>query len=315
MIALPLQMRYIPTIAATAAFSAVFTCSVFADTFSVADEDDYWGRWSDKYYTNHTRLAYTLGGDNGEEGAYFFTFGQEMYSPKDHVAPAAPPNDHPYAGFIYVSAGRSLWEDNIMFSTELQVGAVGRASMAHGIQRDFHHLIGEETLNGWDSQVPNQPGINLLGEVRTRFVLAGEMESGWGSDLICRGFAELGTVRTMLSAGAQLRFGYNLPKNFGYTPMRQSTAVAIQSKVDSIYAFWDFEGDAMIYDVTLGGELLRHFDTDIQPYPFAFQSSIGIEIIYGHWTLTIYQSFRTKDFSEADHTFSAWGGVKISFSF
>ncbi len=309
-------MRNFPVIFAVGVLLCATVGTLSADTFSIEDENDFWGMWSDKYYTNHTRFAYTYDSEDVQGRAYFFSFGQEMYAPRHGSAHPAPKNDHPYAGFLYASAGCATWEDDTLLSAEVQLGVVGPASMAHGVQRDFHHMIGEDRLEGWDSQVKNQLGANLICEMRERFVLIGEMESGWAGDMICRGVMELGTVRTLLSAGSQLRFGYDLPKNFGFVPMRQSTSVAIEAKTPkSVYAFWDFQGDAIIYDVTLGGELLRDFDTDIDPYPFAFQSSIGIEAIFGGWTLTIYQSFRTHDFHQADHTFSAWGGFKISYSF
>ncbi len=301
--------------------TTIFTLSgtAFADAFSLVTDNDFFGGWSDKYYTNHTRFSYTLNGDFDEsdyDGALYFSFGQEMYAPKDRYAAPPPIKDHPYAGFLYLSVGRADWDENFLLSIEGQIGVVGPSAMAHGVQDVYHDLIHVKKLSGWEYQVQNQLGANFLSESRFRTLFAGTLENGFAADLISRGFFELGTVRTLISGGTQLRFGYNLPANFGVSPMRQSTSVIIPTKQPfAAYAFWDFQGDIVVYDVTLGGQFLRHFDyADIEKRTFVFQSTVGFEIVYGSWTFTFYQSFRTRDFYSQDHTFSAWGGIKFSYS-
>lgn len=287
-----------------------------ADTFSAWDENDFWGHWSDKYYTNHTRFAYTHDSEGTPETHYFFSFGQEMYTPADMISYTAPANDHPYAGFLYVSAGIAQNTDDVLRSVELQVGVVGPSSMAHGCQREYHKLIHEIYPNGWDSQIKDQAGINLLSETRMRQVLSGRLGEGYASDLIMRGFFSLGTVRTQLSGGMQIRHGINLPRDFGFATMRQSTSLVLKPEVPaSLYVFADFQADLNIYDVTLGGELLRESHSDIYAYPLSAEFTVGIAAVYGNWSAMLFQSFRSRDFSSADKHFFAFGGIRLSYSF
>lgn len=304
--------------AASLIFPLGLLCAVpaAADTFSVWDENDYWGRWSDKYYTNHTRLAYTR--DSGETpGAhYFFSIGQEMYTPANKSAAIPPANDRPYAGFLYASAGFAEHSQNLLRAVELQLGVVGPSALAYECQRDYHNFIDEPYPSGWDSQIKDQAGINLLSETRMRQMLAGTLGEGYASDLILRGFFSLGTVRTQLSGGAQIRYGINLPNDFGFTTMRQGTSVVLKPEVPaSLYVFADFQADLNIYDVTLGGELLREHDSDVYAYPLSAEFSFGIAAVYDNWSVMFFQSFRSRDFSSADKTFFAFGGVRISYSF
>lgn len=292
------------------------TVPAAADSFSAWDENDYWGRWSDKYYTNHTRFAYTYDPAGSPTDHYFFSIGQEMYTPLHKSAKIPPENDHPYAGFLYASAGFAQHTKDTLRSTELQIGVVGPSAIAYQCQRDYHDFIDESYPQGWDSQVRDQPGINLLNEARMRFTLSGTHGEGYASDMILRGFFSLGTVHTQLSGGAQVRYGFNLPQDFGYTSMRQSTSVVIKPDVPaSFYVFADFQADLNLYDVTLGGELFREHDSDIYAYPLSAEFTIGAAAVYGNWSLMFFQSFRSRDFSAADKTFFAFGGVRLSYSF
>lgn len=307
-------MKLSASIAASACLASALPA--LADSFSAWDENDYWGHWSDKYYTNHTRLAYTYDSDENPTDHYFFSLGQEMYTPANKSALIPPENDRPYAGFLYVSAGIAQSTKDVLRSVELQIGVVGPSSLAYECQRDYHDFIGESYPQGWDYQVKDQLGLNLLSETRMRRMLTGTLGEGYAGDLIVRGFFSLGTVRTQLSGGAQVRYGINLPGDFGYTTMRQGTSVVLKPDVPaSLYVFADFQADLNIYDVTLGGELLRNHDSDIYAYPLSAEFTVGLAATYGNWSAMIFQSFRSRDFSAADKTFFAFGGVRLSYSF
>lgn len=286
-----------------------------ADTFSVCDENDFWGRWSDKYYTNHSRLAYTHDAAPGQH--YFFAVGQEMYTPAARYVENPPANDHPYAAFLYASAGiAETRDDRTLLAAELQIGIVGPSALGEKTQDGYHRIIGADRYDGWDSQVKDQPGVNLLCEQRERVMLSGKLGEGFAADLIVRGFCSLGTVRTLFSGGAQARWGYGLPRDFGFAPMRQSTSLALTPGVPaSLYVFADLQADALVYDATLGGELFRDHYSDVYAYPFAAEATIGVGASFDGWSVVLFQSFRTRDFSSADHHVFAFGGFRASYSF
>lgn len=290
--------------------------ALFADTFTAWDENDFFGHWSDKYYTNHTRFAYTYEPEETPDRRYFFSIGQEIYTPKARYVSVPPADDHPYAGFLYGSIGFSQNDETKLLSTELQLGILGPSALGKQIQRDYHKLIDADIYDGWDTQIKDQPGINLLSEYRFRMMLSGTLCEGYAGDMIIRGFASLGTVRTQFSGGAQVRYGLNLPKDFGYTSLRQGTSVVFSTDVPvSIYAFADVQADLNLYDATLGGEWFRSHYSDVYVYPLAVEATIGIAASYGNWSAMVFQSFRSRDFSSADKAFFAFGGIRISYSF
>ena len=299
------------------AFLTLCAVPARADTFPVCDENDFWGHWSDKYYTNHSRLAYAHDAADAPGRHYFFSVGQEMYTPAARYVETPPKDDHPYAAFLYASAGLAeTRDDRLLFAAELQLGVVGPSALGEEIQDGYHRIIGADRYSGWDSQVKDQPGVNLLCEQRGRFMLSGRLGEGFAADLIVRGFCSLGTVRTQLSGGAQARWGYGLPRDFGWAPMRQSTSLALAPGVPaSLYVFADLQADAIAYDATLGGELFRDHDSDLCAYPFAAEASIGVGASFGGWSAVFFQSFRTRDFSSADHRVFAFGGFRVSYSF
>lgn len=298
------------------AFPLFCVPAVFADTFSAWDENDFFGHWSDKYYTNHTRFAYTYEPESTPDQRYFFSIGQEIYTPRERYVAVPPANDHPYAGFLYGSLGIAQNDANKLFSVELQLGVLGPSALGEQIQRDYHKIIGADIYDGWDTQIKDQPGINLLSEYRIRMMLSGTLGEAYASDLIIRGFSSLGTVRTQFSGGAQVRYGLNLPSDFGYTSMRQSTSVVFSPNVPvSFYVFADIQADLTLYDATLGGDWFRSHDSDIYAYPLAVEATVGIAASYGNWSAMLFQSFRSRDFSSADKTFFAFGGIRITYSF
>lgn len=294
---------------------------------SVVDDNDFFGGWSDKYYTNHTRIALTLGSDapaadgngvaaeNALRSAWFFSIGQEMYAPKDREARIPDERDHPYAGYLYLSVGKTWFDNDFAFSPEIQLGVTGESSYADKIQRRYHAIIDEVKPRGWDTQIHGRAVVQAIADVRKRVMISGKCaDGGNAADVIFRGFAGFGNLRGTLSAGTQLRAGLNLPRDFGATNLRQSASVVFDPQVDfSIYGYFDVQVDAIFWDETLTGNNSRGHD--IYAYPLAAQATLGICFVYDPFMLSVFQSVRSKDFSSQDKDSFAYGGFKLSVFF
>lgn len=287
--------------------------------FTLSDDNDFFGSWSDKYYTNHTRFALTLGSDapataDALRSAWFFSAGQEMYAPKDRKARIPDKKDHPYAGYLYVSAGKTWFDDEFAFSAELQLGTTGEASLADKIQRRYHAIIGETQPRGWDTQIHGRAVAQAIADIRRRAILTGTTAGGNSADAIFRGFAGFGNLRGQLSAGAQFRFGRNLPFDFGYTNLRQSASVVFDPRTEfSFFGWFDIQADVICWDETLTGNNSRGHD--IYAYPLAAQASVGFTWVFRTHQVSFFQSVRTKDFSSQDNDTFAYGGFKVSVFF
>lgn len=69
-------------------------------------------------------------GSKAPEARGTLGIGQQIYTPEAiHIA-TPDPNDRPYAGWLYLSAGGVAYDDTNLTAVELQVGLVGPS--AHG---------------------------------------------------------------------------------------------------------------------------------------------------------------------------------------
>lgn len=309
------------TLLATAAHAAETTLAERRDAqaFAITDENDYWGYWSDKYYTNATRFAWTSpdwysSGDDGVVRRLTLSVTQEMYTPKNTVTTAPLPGDHPYAGVAYVGAGFSWETERTLDSLEIDFGVVGPGALAQKTQRSWHIFLKDQIPNGWDSQLHDEPLLNIAYERRWRFLLAGE-PTGWGVDILPRVVGLAGTMRTEAVAGAQLRFGLNLPRDFGRSTLRQNTAyVAPHAERDfSLYGFLDLQAEAVAWNVALDGNVW-HDSYSVGSRTFVGQFSAGIGMRWSRFNVSLVQTVRTEEFRSQDHVF-VFGGVVASVDF
>ena len=75
----------------------------------------------------------------------------------------------------------------------------------------------------------------------------------------------------------------------------------------------DVQADAVFWDETLTGN--NGDGADIYAYPLVAQFTIGVCAVYDRFMLSVFQAFRSKDFSSQDKDFFAYGGFKFSVFF
>ena len=182
--------------------------------------------------------------------------GQHMYTPEDYERVIPDPNDRPYAGWLYVSASAFAYKPNEIMGLELQAGIVGPGANAGSLQNWWHaKVINAPPINGWASELNDEPGLNLHGEWRRRFVLAGT--DRWGADAFAIGTAAFGNVEISGGAGAMIRFGYNLREDYGPPRLRPGAAGTefFTGRGDraSVYVFAGVYGRAVGRDIFLDG--------------------------------------------------------------
>ena len=221
-------------------------------SLTLYSENDKYFAGTDRAYTNGLKLSYlspdlstlrspevaapvrlfadALGRfvPDGHTYKFGFSLGQNIYTPEDTETTAYQPADRPYAAWLYAgvalhvlypepSPGRSARLDIF----ELNFGLVGPSALGEDVQNGFHDLIGVARANGWDNQLRDEPGVNLIYERRHRFSTERAREA-WGADFIPHAGFSLGNVFTYANAGAELRLGYKLPADFGSNLIRPS---------------------------------------------------------------------------------------------
>ncbi len=184
------------------------------------------GRGSDEHYTNGIRISGMRRPDLAPRWAerfagwwcgwacseiavstpsVGFAAGHNFYTPDDISVPELIADDRPYAAWLYgaVVLEISDREARRHHAFELQLGLVGPAAGGEWLQTEIHQLIDSEPPRGWDHQLPDEPGINLIYRHQRR----------WGGsyfDFVPHFGGALGTVLVMANAGATVRAGWNI---------------------------------------------------------------------------------------------------------
>jgi hypothetical protein len=157
-------------------------------------------------------------GATGYQNYLQFVVGMEMYTATDIRLVDPPLGDHPYAGILYLDSTIMSRKRDANHQLTLRLGFVGPASGASEVQRWIHEIIGSPIPEGWDTQLKNEPIINLYYQYSRRIVRRAPPDRG-GVDISCNGGAGLGNYYIGANVGMTGRAGYRLPDNYGVTPL------------------------------------------------------------------------------------------------
>ena len=129
-----------------------------------------------------------------------FTLGQQTFTPNDTEARALVKNDRPYAGWLYGGVSFISKNESVLDTLEVQFGVVGPWSLAEESQRLVHDIRNLKSPQGWDNQLNNEPGLELIYEHKRR-ELRSSNATVVGYDMLTHAGGALGNVFTYLNAG------------------------------------------------------------------------------------------------------------------
>ncbi len=311
--------------------------------FTVYFENDYFGG-TDEHYTNGTKFSW-LSGDltgwgrtgwrqgllealpfinrPGTQKNFGFSLGQNIYTPQDTSLANPNPNDRPYAGWSYVELSfisKTATRADIL---SIQAGIVGPSSLAEDTQRVVHEWINDSVPRGWDYQLRDEPGVNLVYERRHRWIARG-LGDTLGVDFIPHGGFSLGNVQTYANLGGVARLGFNLPSDFGVGLSRGGSIGAAPADdndprvaVDrdfSLFVFAGADGRAVARDIFLDGNTWKD-SRSVDKEPFVADLMAGVGLIAGRWQLTATFVHRTREFETQAEDHSRFGSVTLSVAF
>lgn len=299
-------------------------------SFTAYTENDKYFAGTDEHYTNGLKLSALStdlrdqlrfldglsGGDHPRKLG--LSLGQNIYTPADTRTAALIPNDRPYAAWLYVGAAFQVYrppatEDGTarLDVFEITAGVVGPAALGREFQNGFHDLIGVDHANGWDNQIENEPGLNLVYERKYRFSTA-HARTGWGADFIPHAGVSLGNIFTYANAGFEVRAGFELPADFGSNLIRPSgDSNALARPPFSVFLFAAVDGRAVARDITLDGNTFKDSHS-IGKKHFVADLYAGLGVGTAHWQLTYAQTYRTREFQGQDER-SVFGSISLSF--
>jgi hypothetical protein len=318
---------------------------VSAGTVSLYVENDLFAG-TDRYYTSGVKIGWSSGDlDNYSDSPFArpllplfdllpyinhkdyqknltISLGQNIYTPDNTETPELLPNDRPYAGWLYLGVG-VVWKDaDARNSLVLNIGVVGSWSYAEESQRLVHEARGFGQPQGWDNQLSNELGVTLVYERKWRWPKH-ERRAGLNWEFIPNAGIALGNVQTYANLGGELRFGINLPDDFGTAAIGPSDATSTpvdgaqasdRSRFDlGLYLFGRVEGRVVARNIFIDGNTFANSNSVDREW-LVGDVSVGTAINYGNTKLAYALVYRTKEFT-AQEEGQIFGTVSINVSF
>lgn len=284
----------------------------------------------DQYYTNGVRLGWTSKRDQVPErlkdlaapllGGYGATrwhlgLGQNLYTPDDITTDPPDPDDRPYGAWIYGSVGLVNETQSGQTSAMLFLGSTGEPALGEPTQDFVHDLIDSKDPQGWDSQINAEPTAMLLYERKWTARPIGEV-TGFALDLQPHLAGAVGNVFTYAGAGMTVRFGRDLPRDYGPPRIQPQTPGSDYfTPVEALgwYLFAGVEGRAMAYNIFLDGNTYRE-SASVDREILVGDISLGAVVNLGKARISYTQVFRTPEFSGQDDL-ATFGAVGVSWRF
>jgi lipid A 3-O-deacylase len=281
--------------------------------FSFLYANDVFGQ-TDKYYTNGVGFAFTLPAmakspfslswlrwKNATTSYHTLSFKYDVFTPDLHKELYS---DRPFASVMMLGSNHQyvLPRNNLMLTSELQIGIIGQATGAGKLQNGLHKIMpGADSVVGWETQIKNDIALNYI------FSVAKQVHRSEYAEIILGGSVYLGSPYTKIEPHVLLRLGlmtdYFNKLNANHLNKWQA------------YLFGDFKPAFVAYNATLNGGPLNPNN----PYElaeiehFVLDMEVGAGLTYKSFTLSFGQHFITPEFSGAE--FYAWGELNFMVTF
>jgi lipid A 3-O-deacylase len=188
---------------------------------------------------------------------YRLSVGHNIYTPADIEHPEFPPDDRPYAAWLYTQFSTGTLHHHGADRVRVGLGVVGPLALGRQIQKYAHELIDSPEPRGWDTQIRNEPTLQIGYDRMRRFLDRAQPEQ-LGFDLSWLAGITAGNAHSHATLGGFARVGYNLPDDYG--PPRISPAASGSSyfraegpQQSSFYFFIGAEGRHVFRDMFLQG--------------------------------------------------------------
>jgi hypothetical protein len=330
-----MKLRTITAIAATFVLPAIE-----AQAQPAADNSSIWtlqdenasisaGKPTDRFYVNGLRLGWTspttvvpnfladlghqLWGEGQQRVAVDLT--QQIYTPADTTPKVPSPFDRPYAGVLLGNFSLMSDSDDSRSVLTLSLGVVGPAAGAENVQNGFHSIIGQNSTNGWGSQIQNVPAIEVLHERTWRLPMG--TVAGFETDALPSLTVGVGDLRDYLQTGVTFRFGRGLNSDFGVPRVRPGLSggdAFVPTRPFAWYVFAGADGQAVGYDMLLESSPFRggpHVGTvwDVG------EMQTGFAVMAYGMRLTFAYVAQTQEFEGQTGGLHQFGSASISFRF
>lgn len=333
-----------PLACAAAAIPASATKARDASVFTAYFENDKLGN-TDRNYTAGTKLSWLSGdysewkqraglsqkvgerlplvNEEGTQKNFGVAIGQNIYTPTRTDLVIPDPTDRPYAGWSYLEFSFLSKSSERLDTLSFQLGIIGPHSYAQQVQNEVHRFLGSGQVRGWDYQLKDEFGLNIVLERKWR-LYAGSLLNLVGADLVPHAGISVGNVQTYANTGATVRAGFQLPSDFGVQLIRPGGSGStptndLDPRVSlthnfSAFVFGAADGRAVARDIFLDGNTFRD-GPRVDRKNFVADLSYGVGMIAGPFQVTFTQAYRTREFELQHERYTSFGSLTLSVAF
>jgi hypothetical protein len=244
---------------------------------------------TDGYLTNQLGLRY-FHNDDYELEVY-----QSIYTPENKDFPRPQPGDRSYAGWLAGNFTQFRLGTDYVDSFGVGVGVIGPASLAGDTQINFHKWIDCALPQGWDTQLNNEPTLQIsANRTYSKFITKWlEYRPGAG--------ANLGNALIDAELDNTIRCGYNIPRAFPQISNSKICPVSPKREIKptpfACYVFVSLKGKAIARDIFLDGNTFNKNDNiTVDKENFVADNIIGVALTIYRFDLSITHIERTREF-------------------
>ena len=256
-------------------------------------------------------------------------FGQQIYTPKDTDTNELQKDDRPYAGYLYGMLALHAKRYNRLDTIELAAGVIGPSSLAEQSQNEVHRIRDIDTAKGWKHQLRDEPALMLTWSRIWRLNAEAE-PGGWGWDILPQIDVSAGTPYTRAGLGMEVRFGWNLPPDYGSATIRPGAGIVrpLEEGVPgarshqksnkfldnfSLYLFVGADGHAVAWNSFLDGNIWKD-SHDVDKFPLAGELNGGVGVIFYDFQITYTHVYRAKEFHGQGKAHN-FGSITVGYTF
>ncbi|GIL05387.1 MAG: membrane protein [Betaproteobacteria bacterium] len=246
-----------------------------------------------------------------------WSIAHEMHTPDDIKVADPPRDDQPYAGVLYLDNVIYARNERSTHAWQLRVGVVGPSSQADNVQKWFHKVVDSDEPMGWDTQLPDEPVLNV-GYTGAYLLAQGNLGKSASWRVVPVANAGVGNYFTGAGLGVYGEVGWNLIEALGGTALRQGFNVASTvgaGPVDrwSVSLSGGLAGYGVAHYLPLDGTVFKN-SRSVDTKPFIGMATLGVAVRHGGFVFFVGRTFFTKTF-ETERERVEFGTLSLSWYF